>query len=48
LIYALVPVRPPGHDPRIIWIRRHCHTVEIDRPASVRFGLFNCSNRVTP
>jgi hypothetical protein len=48
VIYAIVPVSPPGHDARIVWIRRHCHAAQIDRPAPVRFGLFNCSNRVMP
>jgi hypothetical protein len=39
---AVVPVVPPGHDPRIIWIRQHCHVVRIDPPAPVRFGVFDC------
>jgi 4-amino-4-deoxy-L-arabinose transferase-like glycosyltransferase len=39
---AVVPVVPPGHDPRIIWIRQHCNLVRLDPPAPVRFGVYNC------
>ncbi len=39
---AVVPVHPPGHDPRIVWIRTHCHTVSIDPPAAVQFGVYDC------
>jgi len=41
---AIVPVDPAGHDPRIVWIRRHCHVVSIDRPAPVRYGIYNCGS----
>ena len=39
---AVVPVVPPGHDPRIVWIRRNCNLVRLDPPAPVRFGVYNC------
>jgi hypothetical protein len=41
---AIVPVAPPGHDPRIVWIRTHCQVVRIDPPAAVRFGVYDCHN----
>jgi hypothetical protein len=43
---AIVPVDPPGHDPRIVWIRTHCGVVKIDPPARVRFGVYDCHNTV--
>jgi 4-amino-4-deoxy-L-arabinose transferase-like glycosyltransferase len=42
---AVVPVVPPGHDPRIVWIRRHCRVIRIDPPAPVRFGVYDCPRR---
>jgi hypothetical protein len=41
---AIVPVDPPGRDPRIVWIRTHCLVVRIDPPAAVRFGVYDCHN----
>jgi hypothetical protein len=41
---AIVPVAPPGHDPRIIWIRTHCRVVNVDPPATIRFGVYDCEN----
>jgi hypothetical protein len=43
---AIVPVDPPGNDPRIIWIRTHGRFVRIDPPAPVRFGIYDCHNTV--
>ncbi len=43
---AIVPVVPPGHDPRIVWIRTHCRQVRIDPPTAVRFGVYDCHNTV--
>jgi hypothetical protein len=39
---AVVPVVPPGDDPRIVWIRTHCRLVRLDPPAAVRFGVYDC------
>jgi hypothetical protein len=39
---AIVPVVPPGHDPRIVWIRTHCRLLRLDPPAPVRFGVYYC------
>jgi hypothetical protein len=39
---AVVPVDPPGSDPRMAWIRTHCHLQRIDPPAVVRFGIYEC------
>ena len=41
---AVVPVDPPGNDPRIVWIRTHCQLARLDRPATVRFGVYDCHN----
>lgn len=41
---AIVPVVPPGHDPRITWIRTHCRVIKIDPPAPIRFGVYDCHN----
>jgi hypothetical protein len=41
---AIVPVVPPGHDPRIIWIRTHCREINVDPPRAVRFGVYDCEN----
>ena len=43
---AVVPVVPPGRDPRIAWIRNHCRVVKIDPPAAIRFGVYDCRNTV--
>ncbi|HEY7946532.1 MAG TPA: glycosyltransferase family 39 protein [Acidimicrobiales bacterium] len=42
--FALVPVVPPGDDPRMVWIRAYCHNVGLDRSGRIRFGLYDCSN----
>jgi len=42
--FALVPVVPPGDDPRMVWIRTHCRNLSLDRSGRVRFGLYDCSN----
>ena len=39
---AIVPVTPPGTDPRLVWIRAHCRLVRVDRPRPVRFGVYDC------
>jgi len=39
---AIVPVVPPGHDPRMVWIRTHCRLLRLDPPAPVRFGVYYC------
>jgi len=41
---AVVPVHPPGHDPRIVWIRTHCRLVRLDPPSAVRFAVYDCHN----
>ncbi len=41
---AVDPVDPPGNDPRIVWIRTHCQLARLDRPATVRFGVYDCHN----
>jgi 4-amino-4-deoxy-L-arabinose transferase-like glycosyltransferase len=41
---AIVPVDPPGNDPRIGWIRTHCDLVRLDPPRAVRFGVYDCHN----
>jgi 4-amino-4-deoxy-L-arabinose transferase-like glycosyltransferase len=41
---AIVPVVPPGTDPRIAWIRTHCVQIRIDPPAAIRFGVYDCHN----
>jgi len=45
---AIVPVVPPGHDPRIVWIRANCQLVRLDPPAPVRFGVYDCLNAAQP
>jgi hypothetical protein len=40
---AFVPVEPAGNDPRIVWIRTHCRQLELSPPATIRFGLYDCS-----
>jgi 4-amino-4-deoxy-L-arabinose transferase-like glycosyltransferase len=42
---AVVPVTPPSPDPRIVWIRTHCLLVRLDRPAPIRFGVYDCHDR---
>ena len=42
---AVVPVTPPSPDPRIVWIRTHCLLVRLDRPAPIRFGVYDCHGR---
>jgi hypothetical protein len=39
---AIVPVLPPGHDPRMIWIRTHCLPIRIPRAGRIRFGIYDC------
>ena len=41
--FALIPIQPPGDDPRMLWIRTHCQKVGADRSGRVRFGLFDCA-----
>jgi 4-amino-4-deoxy-L-arabinose transferase-like glycosyltransferase len=39
---AIVPVVPPGDDPRIVWIRTHCRLTRLDPPRAIRFGVYDC------
>jgi 4-amino-4-deoxy-L-arabinose transferase-like glycosyltransferase len=41
---AIVPVVPPGRDPRIIWIRTHCRQINVAPGGAVRFGVYDCQN----
>ncbi|MGH9017722.1 MAG: hypothetical protein ACRDY1_08245, partial [Acidimicrobiales bacterium] len=39
---AIIPVVPPTSDPRVVWIETHCLRVSIDRPAPIRYAVFDC------
>ena len=47
--YFLVPDHPPGFDPRVAWVRAHCHQVYSEPDTTeVLLGFYDCSRGPGP
>ncbi|HVC71793.1 MAG TPA: glycosyltransferase family 39 protein [Acidimicrobiales bacterium] len=42
--FALVPIDPPGVDPRVAWIRDRCRFLSHAHSGRVLFGFYDCTN----